>query len=125
MSHDHYHKNVSHLSSIDVYRVLDLFGVTSPSLQHAIKKLLCAGGRGAKSDVADVREAMDSLTRWQQMRIEDEAQAKAVAFPPIEPASGCAKKRLDDLVAIEQSSAYMTAKSRFDTAMTQSAARHS
>lgn len=71
MSHNHYFKDVSHLEAIDVYRVLQLFAVTNPCLQHAIKKLLCAGGRGAKNDVKDVREAIDSLTRWQEMRVED------------------------------------------------------
>ena len=75
MSHLHYFKDVSHLSTVDVYRVLKIFNVTDPCLQHAIKKLLCAGGRGAKNDVKDVREAMDSLTRWQQMRLEDERGA--------------------------------------------------
>ena len=77
MSHSHYFKDVSHLSTVDVYRVLKIFNVTDPCLQHAIKKLLCAGGRGAKNDVKDVRESMDSLTRWQQMRLEDEAQPVA------------------------------------------------
>ena len=48
MKHSHYFKNVRHLDGIDVYRVLELFNVTDPCLQHAIKKLLCAGGRGAK-----------------------------------------------------------------------------
>ena len=73
MSHGHYFKDVSHLCTVDVYRVLSLFNVADPCLQHAIKKLLCAGGRGAKNDVKDVQEAIDSLTRWQQMRAEDEA----------------------------------------------------
>lgn len=74
--HSHYHKDVRHLASIDVYRICTLFDVTDPCLQHAIKKLLVAGGRGAGKDVSrDVQEAIDSLTRWQAMRAED---AKAV-----------------------------------------------
>ena len=77
MTHSHYFKDVAHLQTVDVYRVLQIFNVTDPCLQHAIKKLLCAGGRGAKNDVKDVREAMDSLTRWQQMRLEDESQPVA------------------------------------------------
>jgi hypothetical protein len=78
MIHSHYFKDVSHLGTVDVYRVLALFQVADPCLQHAVKKLLCAGGRGAKNDVKDVREAMDSLTRWQQMRLEDERGALEV-----------------------------------------------
>lgn len=70
--HNHYFKNVRHLDGIDVYRVLELFNVTDPCLQHAIKKLLCAGGRGAKDMEQDVQEAMDTLERWQDMCREDE-----------------------------------------------------
>lgn len=70
--HGHYYKNVEHLKSIDVYRVLELFGVTDPCLQHAVKKLLCAGNRGAKDTDKDIQEAIDTLQRWQEMRREDE-----------------------------------------------------
>ncbi len=69
--HGHYFKDVSRLDSIDVYRVLLLWGVSDPCLQHAIKKLLCAGQRGAKSAEKDVREAIDSCLRWEEMRVED------------------------------------------------------
>lgn len=69
--HSHYKKDVSNLEFVDVYRVLKLFDVTDPCLQHAIKKLLCSGQRGAKSSDQDVQEAIDSLVRFQQMRIED------------------------------------------------------
>lgn len=70
--HSHYYKDVSKFSSIDVYRVLHLFSVVDPCLQHAIKKLLVAGGRGAGKDITqDVKEAVDSLVRWQEMRTEE------------------------------------------------------
>lgn len=72
--HSHYFKDVSHLKTVDVYRVLDLFGVTDPCLQHAVKKLLVAGGRGHKDIVKDVAEAKDSLARWEAMRAEDAAR---------------------------------------------------
>ena len=71
MKHNHYHKPVKHLETIDVYRVLQLFGVTDPCLQHAVKKLLCAGQRGIKPVAKDVQEAIDSLNRWQEMLAED------------------------------------------------------
>lgn len=73
--HPHYHKNVSHLDTIDAYRVLERFGVTDPAIQHAIKKLLVAGGRGSKDIQTDIQEAIDSLTRWQEMLSENEAEA--------------------------------------------------
>ena len=72
--HGHYKKDVSHLKTLDVYRLIDLFEVTHPALQHALKKVLVAGGRGAKNDEQDVREAIDSLNRWLQMRAEDEGK---------------------------------------------------
>ena len=70
--HSHYKKDVSHLNYVDVYRVLKLFNVNDPALQHAAKKILCAGERGAKGVEKDVQEAIDSLVRWQQMRVEDD-----------------------------------------------------
>jgi hypothetical protein len=73
--HSHYFKDVGGLQTVDVYRVLSLFSVTDPCLQHAVKKLLVAGGRGAGKDIArDVQEAMDTLARWQEMRAEDKAR---------------------------------------------------
>ena len=73
--HSHYFKDVSNLLEIDVYRVLKLFEVTDPCIQHAVKKLLCAGGRGVKDVDKDVHEAIDSLLRYEEMRKEDEANS--------------------------------------------------
>ena len=70
MSHAHYFKDVSSLKAVDVYRVLELFDVSSPAIQHAVKKLLCAGGRGHKDQARTCKEA-NSLVRWQFMRKED------------------------------------------------------
>lgn len=70
--HNHYFKDVRTLEFIDVYRVLHLFNVTDPCLQHAVKKLLVAGGRGAGKDIRkDVSEAQDSLARFLEMRDEE------------------------------------------------------
>jgi len=69
---NHYQKLVEHLKWIDVYRVLVLFGVTNPCLQHAIKKLLCAGQRGVKDQKQDVQEAIASLLRYLEMQTEDD-----------------------------------------------------
>ena len=71
--HSHYYKDVTHLKTVDVYRVLKLFNVTDPCIQHAIKKLLVAGGRGAgKNTERDLREAVDSINRALQMIAEDD-----------------------------------------------------
>lgn len=70
--HAHYFKGVHHLAHVDVYRVLALFAVTDPCIQHAVKKLLVAGGRGHKDQGKDIQEAIDTLQRWQEMRVEDQ-----------------------------------------------------
>lgn len=68
--HSHYHKACPY-PSIDVYRVLELFTVTDPCIQHAVKKLLVAGGRGQKDIAKDIQESIDTLSRWQEMRAEE------------------------------------------------------
>lgn len=79
----HYHRACP-FPSVDVYRVLLLFGVTDPCLQHALKKVLCAGGRGAKDAEKDVREAIASLQRWLEMRKEEgEFPLKDGGEPPL------------------------------------------
>ena len=71
----HYFRSVAHLEKIDVYRVIDLFGVTDPCLQHALKKVMAAGQRGAKNARKDISEAIDSLSRKLEMIGEDEGAA--------------------------------------------------
>ena len=71
----HYFKDVSHLETIDVYRVLELFNVVNPCVQHAVKKLLCSGVRnGGKSETQDIQEAIDSLNRFKEMEAEDASE---------------------------------------------------
>lgn len=67
----HYYKNVSNLTHVDVYRVLDLFHVTRPAVAHAVKKLLVAGQRGSKTYEADIAEAAASLQRELELLHED------------------------------------------------------
>ena len=71
IKYPHYFKSVSHLETVDVYRVLTLFKVTEPCIQHAIKKLLCAGQRGDKNIIKDITEARDTLNRHLEMLQED------------------------------------------------------
>lgn len=66
----HYFKDVSNLDYIDIYRVISLWNVTDPCIQHAIKKLLVAGNRGYKDVEKDIQEAIDSLERWKEMKAE-------------------------------------------------------
>lgn len=97
--HNHYFKDVNHLHYVDVYRVLALFNVTDPCIQHAVKKLLVAGGRGAGKDITrDIKEAIDSLNRWQEMRNEDGADMHPIAMPhsaPVQDASNLQDRKLN------------------------------
>lgn len=87
--HNHYFKNVEHLQFIDVYRVISLFGVTDGALQHALKKLLVAGGRGAGKDHRrDIQEAIDSLQRHLEMLDEDDKKQQLL-FDLKTPVGSC------------------------------------
>lgn len=88
--HEHYFKNVKHLTEIDVYRTCDLYKVDDPSgaTQHAIKKLLLPGGRGSKDRIKDLQEASDTILRRIEMLKEDEIGTKIVAGLPVEVVDG-------------------------------------
>lgn len=52
---------------VDVYDVLEAFNVTCPAMQHALKKMLCAGLRGHKDLESDKKEAIKSIERSIQL----------------------------------------------------------
>lgn len=65
-----YHRKIRGLAAhgggevtVDVYSVLTAFNVTSPGVQHAVKKLLCSGLRGKGSAVQDLTESIDAIRR--------------------------------------------------------------
>ena len=64
-----YHRRIQCLNQhgtfmiVDVYCVIDAFGVTCPARQHALKKLLCPGKRGKGNTIQDLTEARDAVTR--------------------------------------------------------------
>lgn len=74
--HSHYHKDVGHLLTMDVYRLCERFEINDPSgaTQHAIKKLVCAGQRGSKGLLQDLQEAVDTINRRIEMIYEDKAR---------------------------------------------------
>ena len=72
--------------SIDVYDVLNAFGVTCPAAQYAIKKLLMQGKRGHKSELGDLLEARASVDRAIDLAHERKhivAEAERMAFDAI------------------------------------------
>ena len=71
-SHNHYYKDVSHLKTVDVYRIISLYGVTDPCTQHILKKCLVQGGRGGAKDAThDMQDIRDTADRWLAMSKED------------------------------------------------------
>lgn len=79
--YSHYYRHCPY-DAIDIYRVLKLFEIADPCLQHAIKKLMVAGGRGAKDFDKDIAEAIVTLTRLQQMRAEEKETQNATKSEP-------------------------------------------
>ena len=67
----HYYKDIRHLNIIDIYRFFDLFNVKDPCLQHSIKKMAVGGKRGSKDYEKDIKEAVDTLSRWEYMQEEN------------------------------------------------------
>ena len=63
--------DISKYNKLDIYRILKLYEVSDPCLQHAIKKLLGAGKRGVKNQIQDINEAILSLKRFVEMQGED------------------------------------------------------
>jgi hypothetical protein len=74
-----YHRQIVPLDGyddphVDVYAVLWAFDVRSPGLQHAVKKLLCAGQRGKASYLQDLREAIDCVSA--EIRHQEQAKVR-------------------------------------------------
>lgn len=65
--HSHYYKDVSKLDVIDVYRIIDLYNITDPCDQHALKKILCPGERGHKDIIQDTQDVIDTMRRKLEM----------------------------------------------------------
>lgn len=67
-----YVKDISKYNKLDIYRILALYEVQDPCIQHAIKKLLCAGLRNGKKPMQqDYKEAIESIQRALEMLNED------------------------------------------------------
>ena len=82
-NHNHYFKPCPY-DTLDVYRVISIFGVSDPCIQHALKKLLCSGVRGYKDQSKDIQDVIDTLERWKKMREEDaEITSSEVVSPKV------------------------------------------
>lgn len=72
-NYSHYRKvlDVSEIDElvVDPYFFFRLYNITDPAIQHAVKKLMAPGQRGAKDWIQDVAEARDSLDRAAQLEM--------------------------------------------------------
>lgn len=66
-----YHKDISHLATLDPYRLQELYDM-HPCAEHVVKKMLVAGKRSGGKDLdTDIADCIWTLQRWQEMRRED------------------------------------------------------
>jgi len=63
----------------DPYRIAKAYGIDNPIIFQAIKKLLRCG-RKHKSMAQDVREAITSLERWEEIEAEDGTDKVSVKY---------------------------------------------
>jgi hypothetical protein len=57
------------VQEIDVYGVIETFGLTCPARQHALKKILLAGDRGKNDTIDDLKEARDAISRAIELQV--------------------------------------------------------
>jgi hypothetical protein len=67
-------------NKIDIYGVIETFGVKDASIQHAIKKLLCAGNRSKATKIQDLEEAVTAIVRGIEV-LESEIAKSSVVEP--------------------------------------------
>lgn len=60
---------------VDVYCVIEAFGITCPALQHALKKILACGQRNKGSKLDDMRGVFDAM--WRAMELEEQRERTA------------------------------------------------
>jgi hypothetical protein len=65
---------------VDVYCVLEAFGITCPARQHAIKKMLCAGVRGKADQMKDLHETLEAM--WRAVTIQRQRESKEMQGVP-------------------------------------------
>jgi len=70
---------------VDVYCVVDAFEVEAGPIDHAIKKLLCAGLRGKGDKMQDLVESRDAISRAIEM---EERRSAPQAAEEQKPAPG-------------------------------------
>ena len=78
--HDHYFFNIPPgVTRVDIYRLIEIIGITCPVAQHVFKKAAAAGRRGHKDLRLDWENILDSAMRKLVMLDEDDHTSDLVA----------------------------------------------
>jgi hypothetical protein len=91
-NYEHYNYKYKHIK-IDPYRIMFEYKITHPAHQHAVKKLLRCG-KSIKEQKRDIKEVIDSLTRWLEM-IEEDEPSKPVEKQKVINCSTCKHDKRD------------------------------
>lgn len=75
---------------VDVYAVIEAFGVTCPARQHALKKILCAGTRGKGAVLHDLIGSQASISR--AIELQRQREADKVKDVAVQPCQACGKQ---------------------------------
>lgn len=99
-----YARDVSHIKTLDPYRLQELYKM-HPCAEHVVKKLLVAGEReGGKDLDHDISDCIRTLKRWQEMRAEDR---EGPVNPQTKYEWGAVPKQFKFIAADEDGGVYM------------------
>ncbi len=62
---------------VDVYCVIEAFGIICPALQHALKKILACGQRGKGSRLDDIKGVFDAMWRALELQRQREREEQS------------------------------------------------
>lgn len=84
-NHRHYlHQIPPGITEADIYRLIDIIGITCPVAQHVFKKSAAAGQRGHKDLRKDWQDIMDSAKRKLEMLDEDDRSKSLLSAQKVE-----------------------------------------
>lgn len=84
-NHRHYfHQIPPGITEADIYRLIEIIGITCPVAQHVFKKSAAAGQRGHKDLRKDWQDIMDSAKRKLEMLDEDDRSKNLLSAQKVE-----------------------------------------
>lgn len=88
-----YAKDVTHLKTLDPYRLQELYQM-HPCAEHVVKKMLVAGERSGGKDLdTDIADCIWTLQRWQAMREEDRLYSASRISPGLDATHSGSEER--------------------------------